>query len=298
MTNRLLSAVVLISALGFGMNNAAEAKEPVKIGVPPWQGAEVKSAVVAEILRQTGYSVETSSAAAPLVFQELAQGRLDFNLSAWVPGQDAAFGPHVQAGRIEVVGENLAGASTGLAVPAELAPEGLDSVEDLAEYADTLGQTVFCIEPGSGAMLVLDRAIEENLYGLGDWRALASSTEGMLTQVGRSIQREQLLVFCAWSPHWMNIAFDIRFLDDPLGHWGGAGDTRVLTLARRGLADDRPKLYRFLQRFRIDAATQSNWIHDYAQQDLALETIAQRWIEANGDLIRSWWEDREGLPES
>ena len=26
----------------------------------------------------------------------------------------------------------------------------------------------------------------------------------------------------AWAPHWMNIAFELRYLDDPLSHWGGA----------------------------------------------------------------------------
>lgn len=281
---------VLMAALGLGVVQASEREEPVRIGVPPWQGAEVKSAVVAEILRDTGYTVEITSAAAPLVFQEMAQGRLDFNLSAWVPGQDSAFGPHVEAGRIVVLGENLTGAATGLAVPEALAPEGLHSLNDLSDYADELGPIIYCIEPGSGAMAVLDQAVEQDLYGLGDWRALASSTEGMLSQVQRSIRRGEPIVFCAWGPHWMNIAFDIRYLDDPIGHWGGAGDTRVLTLARKDLAADRPDLAHFLQNFQIDASTQSDWIYAYARDDQSLEDIARQWIDGNEEMIQGWWQ--------
>ncbi|NBD96168.1 MAG: hypothetical protein GVY11_06815 [Gammaproteobacteria bacterium] len=289
---RWQAVVLLLCALTVGFVQASERADPVRIGVPPWQGAEVKSAVVAEILRQAGYEVEITSAAAPLVFQELAQGRLDFNLSAWVPGQDGAFGPHVEAGRIVVVGENLTGASTGLAVPEVLAPEGLRSLDDLADHAEELGRIIYCIEPGSGAMAVLDQAVDQDLYGLGEWRALASSTEGMLSQVQRSIRRGEPMLFCAWQPHWMNIAFDIRYLDDPLGHWGGAGDTRVLTLARHDLAADRPELLGFLERFRIDASTQSDWIHAYARDGQSLDAIARQWIDGNGGTIRGWWQTR------
>lgn len=289
----LLPAAFLASALlclpHAVLADQDERDEPVRIGVPPWQGAEVKSAVVAEILRRAGYQVELSSAAAPLVFQELAQGRLEFNLSAWVPGQDEAFGPHVEAGRIVVIGENLTGASTGLAIPAALAPDGLDSLEDLDRYADDLQQTVFCIEPGSGAMAVLEQARDEDIYGLQDWRALASSTEGMLTQVRRSIRRGNPLVFCAWRPHWMNVAFDLHYLDDPLEHWGGPDGTRVYTLGRHDLADDYPALVAFLERFRVNAAVQSDWIHAYAVEERRPEEIARAWIDAHADQVDAWW---------
>ena len=286
---RSVRAVVLVALLALLSGHGFSQSAPVRIGVPPWQGAEVKSAVVTKILRQAGYEVEITSAAAPLIFQELADGRLDFNLSAWVPGQDEAFGPHVEAGRIVILGENLNGAETGLAVPDHVASSGLRSLEDLAEHAAALNQTVHCIEPGSGANLRLEQAIERDLYGLGDWRVLASSTQGMLAEVRRSIRRGEPLVFCGWHPHWMNVAFEISYLDDPLGHWGGQSATRVYTLARQNLAEDRPELVEFLKRFQIDAAVQSDWIHAYAQEDRDLEDIASEWVDAHPERIDGWW---------
>lgn len=285
----IVKPVIAAAVLLVSVHAGAQPAGPVRIGVPPWQGAEVKSAVVAGILERAGYEVETTSAAAALIFQELAEGHLDFNLSAWVPGQDEAFGRHVEAGRIVIAGENLAGAATGLAVPSSLVPDGLESLADLAGHAGALERTVHCIEPGSGANAVIDNAIDEDLYGLGDWRVVASSTEGMLTQVRRSVHRGEPVVFCAWRPHWMNVAFDLTYLDDPLGHWGGEGDTRVYTLARRGLAEDRPALFAFLERFRVDARVQSNWIHAYAQEGRPREEIAREWIDSHAARIRDWW---------
>lgn len=288
----ICAAAILAASSSLAVANE---NKVIKIGVPPWQGAEVKSAVVTTILEQAGYQVETVSAAASLIFQELAAGRLDFNLSAWVPGQEGAFGQHVDAGNIVILGENLTGAATGLAIPANLADSRLYSLEDLAENPDLFDRTIHCIEPGSGADAVVQKAIERDLYGLAAWRVIASSTEAMLTQVRRSISRSEPIVFCAWRPHWMNIAFDLRYLDDPLGHWGGAGDTRVYTLARRGLQSDHPRLAAFLKNFRIDAATQSAWIHAYAQQERDLEDIAREWIDAQAEQIEQWWSESAGF---
>ena len=272
-------------ALGLPLNAA---ERQASIGVPPWQGAEAKTAVVAEILEILGYDVSLTSAAAPLVFQELAQGRLDFNLSAWKPGQDGAFGPYVDDGDIVILGENLTGAETGLAVPASLREAGIRSLEDLAEHGERFDHTIYCIEPGSGAEAVAGEAIESDLYGLGDWTLLPSSTEGMLVEVGRAIERDRAIVFCGWAPHWMNISYDIHYLEDPLAHWGEPGETRVFTLARAGLEADDPDLARFLSQFRVEANVQSDWIHATARDERPLEQMARSWIRENLDQVGTW----------
>ena len=278
----------LLAAL-LGLSLTASAGQPtVRLGVPPWQGAEAKSAVVAEILRATGYEVEIVSAAAVLIFQSLARGEVDANLSAWVPGQEEAFGLRVERGDIVILGENLRGARTGLAVPPAARRSGLASMEDLEAFASELDSTIFCIEPGSGASAVAEAAIAKDLYGLGDWRVVPSSTEAMLTHVARAVRRDRLTVFCAWAPHWMNEAFDLAYLDDPAGHWGGPGATQVLTLARAGLDQDLPQLVEFLRRFQVDAESQSRWIYAYAREEQPLERVARRWIAANAQTVQGW----------
>lgn len=275
----------LLLALSSG---AAADQSTIRLGVPPWQGAEAKSAVVSEILQATGFDVETVSAAAVLIFHGLARGELDVNLSAWVPGQEEAFGPRVELGEIVILGENLRGARTGLAVPASVYRSGLESVADLDRFAAELDSTIYCIEPGSGANTVAEAAIRDDLYGLGEWRVLPSSTQAMLTHVGRAIRRDHPTVFCAWAPHWMNEAFDLHYLHDPAGHLGGPGDTQVLTLARRGLPEDAPNVTEFFRRFQVDAEVQSQWVYAYAQEERPLEQMAREWIRANLEIVTPW----------
>lgn len=295
-TNCLTKACFAFLLLAIAVTAGSARGEPIRIGVPPWQGAVVKSAVIATILQQEGFEVETISAAAPLVFQELAQGRLDFNVSAWVPGQDEAFMPLVERGEIAILGENLTGAATGLAVPVAIHAEGIESIEDLDEHGSRFGRTIHCIEPGSGANRVAEQAVKDDLYGLGDWRVLPSSTEAMLSQLERSLRRGVPMVFCAWRPHWMNVAHDIRYLADPLEHWGGPDRTRVYTLARRGLREDHPELVEFLEAFRVSARTQSEWIHRYAQDNRDPDVVAREWVDDNPETVSAWLSHMSGGP--
>jgi len=293
--NKLLAVLRCPAILAFAIvitpaSDAAEDTSTVRVGVPPWQGAQVKAAVVSKALEHSGYRVETVRAAPGLLMQGMARGDVDFYLSAWIPGQEAAFSDLVDAGQVHVAGENLIGARTGLAVTEALYRKGIRSLADLADEGALFNQTIYCIEPGSGANAVAEDAIAIDLYDLGDWRLLASSTEAMLSQVSRAVRREQAVVFCAWSPHWMNVSLPIRYLDDPLNHWGAEGRTQVLTLYRSGLEAEHPGVVGFLEKFKVTAAEQSAWIEAYAQRDRSPEAIAEDWVEGNADLLERWFE--------
>jgi glycine betaine/proline transport system substrate-binding protein len=286
----ILRGIIVLAGFIVLTAGAAEDAPTVRIGVPPWQGAVVKAAVVGALLERQGYRIEQVQAAPALLMQGMVRGDVDVYLSAWVPGQEAAFSQLVEDGKIHVAGQNLTGARTGLAVPAAVYREGVSSLSDLASHPERFARTIYCIEPGSGANAVAEAAIAEDLYNLGDWRLMPSSTEAMLSQVGRAIDREQAMVFCAWSPHWMNVSLSIRYLDDPLDHWGAEGRTQVLTLYRSGLEQEHPALVKFLGRFQIGAAEQSDWIEAYAQRSRLPEEIAADWVKANSDRIAGWFE--------
>lgn len=110
----------------------------------------------------------------------------------------------------------------------------------------------------------------------------------MLAELARSQRRGEAIVICAWRPHWMNIVHDIRYLADPLKHWGGEGRARVYTLAREGLPEDQPSVTAFLKSFQIPSSTQSEWINAYAREGRDPESIARDWVDDNPDLITPW----------
>ncbi len=115
-----------------------------------------------------------------------------------------------------------------------------------------------------------------------------SSTSGMLSQVGRSIDREEWIVFLGWEPHWMNVAYDIHYLE-AVGDREIA-DTRsdVLTVANPRLVEQEPEIARFLEQYVVSKDDQSEWVLEYSYNDRESEEVAAEWIGANMDTVAKW----------
>lgn len=293
---RITSPKTLKSVLGLasgviiatGTAHAADDKV-VKFGVPPWDGVTIKTAVVAEIIEQLGYEAEVINASAPVIYQGLAKEDVHVNMSAWSPGQAPTFMPHVRAGDVVKAGENLRGAIAGFAVPEYVHEAGLKRDPQLDAHGDKVDRTVYCIDPGSGANSVVKKAIENDIYGLGAWSISESSTAGMLSQVGKALQNEEWVVFCGWQPHWMNVKYDMRYLEDPEDLWGpNGGESQVFTLITDSFEETHPQLTKFFGAFQVDAGVQSRWIFDYAQKDQPKREVAREWIANNMDTVTDW----------
>jgi len=42
----------------------------------------------------------------------------------------------------------------------------------------------------------------------------------MLSAVQRAVNNEEWIAFNGWKPHYMNLMFDLKYLEDPEGIWG------------------------------------------------------------------------------
>ncbi|WP_353214261.1 glycine betaine ABC transporter substrate-binding protein [Salinisphaera hydrothermalis] len=291
---RGFAALLLAATTALGCSSLALAADSswaytVNIGMPPWPGATIKSQVVAAILKPLGYPVEYTKASAPIIYLSLSQDKVDVNLSAWSPGQASSFMPYVKQHKIVKLGENLTGATSGFAVPNYMVKQGLTSDTQLAAHAKDVDATVHCIEPGSGANNIVEKAIKNNTYGLGDWHMKHSSTAAMLAEAKRAIDQHKPIVFCGWQPHWMNVALDMTILKDPKSLWGpNGGHSQVLTLVSAGFVKRDPNLARFFRQFQVDSATQSQWVYQSSYKKQDHQQVADQWIAAHLDEVAGW----------
>jgi len=82
-------------------------------------------------------------------------------------------------------------------------------------------------------------------YGL-EYELVASSSAGMAAELRTAINKEEWIVVTGWTPHWMFARWDLKYLDDPKGVYGG--EEYIGTLARKGLAEEKPGIYGILER--------------------------------------------------
>ena len=107
----------------------------------------------------------------------------------------------------------------------------------------------------------------------------------MTAQLSSAYADGEWIVVTGWTPHWKFVRFDLKYLDDPEGVYGG--EEYIASLARMGFEEDNPEAYAILERFSWepeDMETVMLAVEDGAKPADA----AQAWVDANQDSVLYW----------
>lgn len=269
-------------------NEELKVQKNLKFGIVEWPGVTQKTYVLKEILDKLGYNVEIQTFTVPILIQGLSTGDIDVFAGGWMVTMAPMLDKHLESGAIKDLGTNIEQCEYGPAVPTYVWEAGVHSIADLDKYADKFDYKYYGIEPGNDGNEVMLRAVENNTYNLGDWKILESSTSAMLAEVKKAHEEGRWIVHSAWAPHWMNVEFDMKYLEDPLKIWGE--NERVDTLCREGLPEDDPNVTKFLSQFKVESDIQSAWILEYDKKKRDPEEVAKEWVANNLNLVSSWLE--------
>lgn len=141
------------------------------------------------------------------------------------------------------------------------------------------------IDAGAGVMSATEEAIAE--YEL-DIELMPSSGAAMTAALHSAIENEEWIVVTGWTPHWKFAAYDLKYLEDPKGVFGGSEN--IHTIVRKGLENDKPEAYAVLDNFYWTSDNMGEVMVDIAQNETAPVDAAQKWIDNNRDIVESWTE--------
>ncbi len=256
-----------------------------------WTDVTATTGLASHLVRLLGYEPRVTVLSVPVTFASLKNRDIDVFLGNWMPAQAADLRPYQADGSVEVMGANLDGAKYTLAVPAYLHEAGLRDFNDIQRFGSELNHEIYGIEPGNdGNRLVLEM-IEENQHGLGDFRLVESSEQGMLAQVERAIAAQRPVVFFGWEPHPMNTRFEMRYLTGGDASFGpNYGGATVYTNVRKGYLAECPNVGRFLKNLKFTLRGESEIMAGILERKLAPEAAAAEWLEANPDALAGWFD--------
>ncbi len=278
----------------------ARAAEPPPAGDPAscrtvrfsdvgWTDVTATTALVAQLLRTIGYAPTITVLSVPVTFASMRNGDVDVFLGNWMPAQEADRAPFLADGAVEVVRPNLEGAKYTLAVPAATQAAGLRDFSDIKRFAGALNHEIYGIEAGNDGNRLVLKMLKENTFGLGDFKLVESSEQGMLAQVERSVRNKQPIVFLAWEPHPMNMRFDLKYLTggDPVfgPNFGGA---TIYTLARKGFTAQCPNLGRLLNNLKFTLRGESEMMAAILDRHEQPDIAAAEWLKANPTTTQAW----------
>lgn len=139
------------------------------------------------------------------------------------------------------------------------------------------------IEPGAGLMKLTKDAMKD--YKLEDWKLVEGSSAAMVAELKKAYANQEPIIITGWSPHWMFSSFNLKYLDDPNGSFGGVED--IHTLVRKDLKQDAPGAYEILDQFNWETTDMENVMVDIAN-GLDPGKAAEKWINGNQDKIDQW----------
>ncbi|WP_287124392.1 ABC transporter substrate-binding protein [Chromohalobacter sp.] len=291
-----------LAGLPLGMAQAQDDTADVRFSVPPWPGVTVKTELAAQLLETLGYTPQQEQLGTTITYQALNQNELDAFLAGWLPAQQGMYDTALEKGKLVDLGNNVDGARIGFAVPSYVFDAGVTSAEDLdtPENAERFGRTVYSIETGTGMSEQLNAGVDGDTYGLGDWELSETSTPGMLGAADSAIDNQEWIVFAGWTPHWMNIKYDIAYLDDPEDLWGeDGGRSDVRTLVTKTFSETHPNATRLLDQLDFTADDQSDMIRRYDQDGMPKDEAAIAWMRDNTDKVEGFVDGvttRDGEP--
>ncbi|EQM68849.1 choline ABC transporter substrate-binding protein [Pseudomonas solani] len=258
----------------------------VKLGDPGWSDIAVTNGVARLLLDGLGYKAETQTLAVPIIFAGLQKGQVDVFLGNWMPAQQSNYDKFVAAGEVDKVAQNLGGTEYTLAVPTYAYDAGVKTFADLDKHADRFKHTLYGIAAGSPANISIQDMIKGDEFGLGDWKLVESSEQAMLVQVGRAVKRKDFVVFLGWTPHPMNVQYDMKYLKGGEKYFGASGT--VNTLARKGYAQQCPNVGKLLANLAFTQEMENAVMNEVLSKNASNDEAVKAWLKANPQVVEGW----------
>src|SRR5215216_1711949 len=278
----LLGLLLVVGTLAAGCGGGGSSKT-LNISDIGWTEnsaiAELTKVLLEEELGYKRVTVRTSDLDS--VFDDVANGYLDAFQDVWLPNQRDLLGSVEDD--VELLDPWYQGQTKqGIAVPSYMGTTSLDQLNE-SEADVILG-----IEPSS---VVMQRIIDEVIppYDIHQ-KLVAASTDGMLAEIDDRYRNREDFAFVAWSPHWMNLRYDIRYLEDPKDTFGPLnGEATVHMIVNEGLPEADPEAYAFMNALRL-TEEQVNDLEDVINQAGDPHEGARQWAQDNLDVVEPWLE--------
>lgn len=124
--------------------------------------------------------------------------------------------------------------------------------------------------------------MEDPNYNLEGFELMPTSEAAMFSVMETKIQQEEPFIITGWRPHSMFSRHDLKFLEDPEGHFM---HDNVYVLSYQGLEEKHPEAYDILSRWSIEVADLEEMMYEYEHNNVPFTETAKNWVETNRDQV-------------
>lgn len=305
------------SALAIAVSSPAAADE-INIGVPNWAAAQVITDIMAKVLTdELGVTVNLVPGTNPVIFEAMDTGDLDVHPDVWLPNQKNLVQTYVQERGSVALSTNPYGGGRALCVTQQTVDKtGVTSIYDLtdpdiARQFDTNGDGLGEVWVGAaGWASTTIETVRMHSYGISETFELLQMDEeaGMALIRAAHVSGEPFVTNCV-RPNAMNMIADLVALEEPPyeeGKWNMVSPTEdpnwleksdvevgwppinVHVAYATRLKDDQPEAAAIFSRIGFETEMIDEFIFQVLEEKQEPQAVADAWLAANQDRVRSW----------
>ena len=260
---------------------AEKEKGAVELAYVEWSSEIASTNVVTAVLQEKmGYEVELTPVSAAAMWTAVGTADVDGMVAAWLPTTHGHYLEEVKD-KVENLGPNLEGTRIGLVVPAYVT---IDSISEMNDNAEKFDEEIIGIDPGAGIMSKTEQVLED--YELDNFELVEGSGATMTAALAGAIKNDEWVAVTGWTPHWKFAKWDLKYLDDPKNVYGG--EEYISTIVRKGLKEDMPEVYEFLDNFQWTPADMEELMVWNQEKEASPYENAVKWVNENPEKVNKW----------
>ncbi len=298
------TTMLTLAACGSSSSDSASADGvELTVGQFSWTAAAVETEILAAIAEEHPdlgvSSVKTVKVDPAAGWVGLQRGDIDVLPEVNLPNQQTF--ADKAAKTTELVSETYGGATQGWFVPKYLvepggAAEGLTSIDQLNEYKDKVGGTLYDADPG----WVTSQQNTDRIKAFGlDIQHKTSSEAAVIAQLKRAYDRKEPILFYFYRPSWIFSAYDLVQLDEPKPYKddcftdGGPSDCAIPTLAawtaaNKDVAEKAPKFAAALKNVKIPLEDIEALLAESEDKGTKPDALAKQWLADHQAEVDQW----------
>ena len=237
------------------------------------------------------------------LYHAMAYGELHGAMEIWSSNVSEDYAKKVADGSVVELGNLELDAKEGLAYPAHVADlcPGLPAWEALRECAmtfataETIPQGRLVDYPADWGTPGADRMTGFDL----PFKAVPAGSEGaLITELRASTEKKSPLLIVFWQPHWAMSAYDVKFVDLPIGNddcfndasWGSNSNathdcdfssTRIFKAGWAGMEEKWPAAFEILSNYTLSVDAQQPMMGAIDVDGGNIEDVVAAWMAEN-----------------
>lgn len=278
---RIITVALALAVVVSGCKSKApESKGKIELTYVEWSSEVASTNVVKAVLQEKlGYEVEITPVSAAAMWSAIGSGDADGMVAAWLPTTHGHYLEKV-ADKVDDLGANLQGTRIGLVVPSYVE---ISSIDEMNSVKDKFNGKIIGIDPGAGLMSKTEKVLED--YEM-DFNLVEGSGATMTAALADAIKNKEWVVVTGWTPHWKFAKWDLKYLEDPKNVYGG--EEFIGTIVRKGLKEDMPEVYAFLDNFQWTPEDMAAVMVENQKEGADPYENAKKWVEANPEKVNAW----------